>query len=290
MTYDLRSLSPGFGAEISGIDLSENFDIGLINELKVIWRNAGGLLIITNQDLSPAQHISFSRYFGALFGDKGNPPLQNTVSQYIHPDYPQIYRVSNQTDDEGLPIGRKGAGTYWHSDVSFRDCPAQASILSCKQSPNVGGDTLFADQVRAYEALSKGMKELLSNLFAWHDFEIAARTQYAKPIVIENDMDGGNRALHPIIRTHAETKRKSLYVNPGFTSHINHFFTEESRIILKFLYDHCIKPEFVYRHIWKDKDLVIWDNRTMIHYAVMDYSDDQPRYMERCTVIGEKPF
>ena len=289
MDYDLKQLAPGFGAEIWNINLAGGAGENLARDLVGVWRDAGGVLVIHDQDLTTEQHIAFAKHFGPLFGDPAHEPLQDTVSRYLHPDFPEIYRVSNQVDAEGEPTGRKGAGTYWHTDVSFRDRPAQASVLLGKQVPSVGGDTIFADQAGAYAALSDGMKAFLEPLHAWHDFEVAARTQYANPVVVEDDMSGGNRALHPVVRTHAETGRKSLFVNPGFTSHLDGFSADESAAILGFLYDHCIKPEFLYRHRWHEKDLVIWDNRTVMHYAVMDYPDDEPRYMERCTVIGERP-
>jgi len=289
LDYRITPLTPAFGAEISGLDLADPAGANLAADLVGVWRDAGGMLVIHGQDLNTEQHIAFSRHFGPLFGDPAEEPLQDTVSRYIHPDHPEIYRVSNQVDAEGQPLGRKGAGTYWHSDVSFRERPAGASILHGKQVPPIGGDTIFANQAAAYEALSDSMKALLQPLGAWHDFEMAARTQYAKPIVVEDDMSGGNRALHPLVRTHAETGKKSLFVNPGFTSHIDGFTAAESAALLGFLYEHCTRPEFLYRHRWQEKDLVIWDNRVLMHYAVMDYPDDQPRYMERCTIIGERP-
>jgi taurine dioxygenase len=289
LSYEIRPLAPGFGAEVYGVDLAEDAGDNLAGALIGAWRDAGGLLVIHDQDISTEDHIRFASRFGPLFGAADESPLQDTVSRYIHPDYPEIYRVSNQVDAEGKPTGRKGAGTYWHSDVSFRERPAQASILLGKQVPPVGGDTVFADQARAYEALSGTMKELLAPLFAWHDFEIAARSQYAKPVVVEADMEGANRARHPLIRTKPETGRKSIFANPGFTSHIDGMTAAESQALLKFLYEHSIRPEFLYRHRWRQHDMVIWDNRSLMHYAVMDYPDDQPRYMERCTVIGERP-
>lgn len=289
MSYEIRPLAPGFGAEVYGVDLATDAGDNLVGALIGAWRDAGGLLVIHDQDISTEDHIRFASRFGPLFGAANEAPLQDTVSRYIHPDYPEIYRVSNQVDAEGKPTGRKGAGTYWHSDVSFRERPAQASILLGKQVPPVGGDTVFADQARAYEALSDTMKELLAPLFAWHDFEIAARSQYAKPVVIETDMEGGNRARHPLIRTKPETGRKSIFANPGFTSHIDGMTAAESQALLKFLYEHSTRPEFLYRHRWRRHDMVIWDNRSLMHYAVMDYPDNQPRYMERCTVIGERP-
>jgi len=289
MELQIKPLSPGFGAEVFGADLAADAGDNLAGQLIGAWRDAGGLLVIHDQQMTTEQHIRFARHFGPLFGDPAEEPLQDTVSRYIHPDYPEIYRVSNQVDAKGEPRGRKGAGTYWHSDVSFRERPAQASILLGKQVPPTGGDTIFADQARAYEALSDTMKDLLAGLSCWHDFEMAARTQYAKPVVVEGDMAGGNRALHPIVRTKPETGRKSLFVNPGFTSHVDGMHADESKALLDFLYAHCVRPEFLYRHRWQENDMVIWDNRSLMHYAVMDYPDDQPRYMERCTVIGERP-
>jgi len=289
MDYEIRPLTQGFGAEVFGLDLSAGFSDNLAQDLVGAWVDAGGLMVIHNQTLSSEQHIALSRHFGPLFGDPDESPLQDTVSRYIHPDHPEIYRVSNQVSTDGKPKGRKGAGTYWHSDVSFRDRPAQASLLHAKTIPPVGGDTIFADQTAAYEALSDGMKAILAPLFAWHDFEVAARTQYAKPVIVENDMDGANRARHPLVRTKPENNSKSLFVNPGFTSHIDGLDAAESRAILDFLYKHSIQPQFLYRHRWNEGDLLIWDNRSLMHFAVMDYPDDEPRYMERCTVIGESP-
>ena len=134
------------------------------------------------------------------------------------------------------------------------------------------------------------MKALLANLHAVHDFEVVAHSQYTTRVLVADDLEGGtNRALHPIVRTHAETGRKSLFVNPGFTSHIQGFHRDESRTLLDFLHSHCMRPEFLYRHRWQEYDLIIWDNRCLMHYAVMDYPDDQPRYMERTTCIGDCP-
>ncbi|MAN80337.1 MAG: taurine dioxygenase [Rhodospirillaceae bacterium] len=290
MTIQKKPLGT-LGVEITGVDVGRDLSGGngdnLFGEIRQAWQEAGGLMVIRDQSIDQQQHIDFSRRFGPLFHDEGQPPLQDTVSRYLHPDYPQIYRVSNKVDDKGQPTGRKGAGTYWHSDVSFRDRPAMASVLYAIQIPPYGGDTIFADMAAAYDALSDGMKAMLAGLNAVHDFAVAAATQYAKPVVIDKDFDGANQCLHPIVRTHADTGRKSLYVNPGFTSHIEGFTVEESRPILDHLYRHATQPEFLYRHAWQPHDLLVWDNRTLMHYAVSDYSAD--RYMERTTVIGERP-
>jgi len=289
MDFDVRPISTHLGAEITGLDLNDGVGDNVLGALKRIWGEHGGLMVIRGQkNLTAEAHIAFGAQMGPLFGAPDQPPLQDTVSRYIHPDHPEIYRVSNKLDESGEPLGRKGAGTYWHSDVSFRDTPAGASVLHGAEIPEIGGDTIFANMTKAFEDLSDAMKNMLRPLHAWHDFEVAARTQYAKPIVVEDDMAGANKALHPVVRTHADTGKESLYVNPGFTSHIDGFDADESRWMLEPLYRHATRPEYLYRHTWQPHDVVVWDNRCLMHYAVMDYGD-APRYMERTTCIGERP-
>ena len=286
--YHVTPLSTLGPTEVTGLDLSQPLGDNAVKDIRALWNQSGGILVFRDQDLTAAQHIAFSRHFGPLFGGPEGVPLQDTVSRYLHPDHPEIYRVSNQVDPDGTPKGRARAGTYWHSDVSFRTQPAAASILYGKQIPDVGGDTLFANGQAAYEALSETMQETLAPLKAVHDFAVAAATQYAKPVVIDDDFDGSNRALHPVVRTHADTGAKALFVNPGFTSHLDGFSAGESEVLLGYLYEHMTKPDYIYRHTWRENDLIMWDNRMIMHYAIADYGD-APRYLERTTVIGEKP-
>lgn len=287
MTSTLTPLSPVLGAEMTGLDLAQPLAANLVSDIRQTWLEAGGLLVIRDQRLTPEQHIEFSRNFGPLFGAPGEVPLQETVSRYLHPDHPEIYRVSNKIE-AGKPLGRARAGTYWHSDVSFRERPAAASIIHAIEIPRAGGDTIFADMAAAFDALSETMKEILSPLRAVHDFAQTAATQFAQPIVVSEDLEGGNRAVHPVVRTHPETGRKSLFVNPGMTTHLENFHPAESKALLGLLFDHATRPEFIYRHRWRQGDVVMWDNRSLMHYAVADYGD-QPRYMERTTGIGEVP-
>jgi len=289
MDFTVKPLSTHLGAEVSGIDLSEGLGGNLAGALREVWLDHGGFMVIRGQEnLSAEAHIAFGAAMGSLFGAPDQPPLQDTVSRYIHPDYPEIYRVSNKLDASGQPLGRKGAGTYWHSDVSFREQPASASILHAIEIPDIGGNTLFSNMTKAFADLSEGMKNILRPLNAVHDFEVAARTQYAKPIVVEDDMAGANRAVHPLVRTHDETGAESLFVNPGFTSHIDGFDADESRWILEPLYRHATRPEYIYRHQWQPHDVLVWDNRSLMHYAIADYGD-APRYLERTTCIGGRP-
>jgi taurine dioxygenase len=284
----IKKLSMLGMTEIKGLNLTEPFDVMLLNEIKSLWLNSGGILIFRDQHITSQQQIDFSRQFGTLFGSPEGVPLQDTVSRYLHPDHPEIYRVSNQVDKDGSPTGRARAGTYWHSDVSFRKEPASASILYAKQIPMIGGDTLFANSEAAYEGLSQAMKNLLDPLQAVHDFAIAAASQYAKPLIISDDLVGANKALHPVIRTHPDTGRKSIFVNPGFTSHLDGFEPTESAALLKILFDHITQPQYIFRQIWQENDVIMWDNRIMMHFAISDYGEE-PRYLERTTIIGERP-
>ncbi len=274
------------GAEVTGIDVSGSISEQEFSALKNAWLDHNGLLVIRDQTLTPEQHLAFSRRFGPLFGEAEQ--LQDTVKKYLLPEHPGIYRVSNKVED-GKPLGRARAGTYWHSDVSFRKRPAMASILYAIEIPPVGGDTLFASMTAAYDALSPAFRARLDGLSAVHDFAVAAGMSYSRDVIEEGDFDGQNRSLHPLVITHPETGRKALFVNPGFTSHVEGFSQEESRALLELLYRHATQPEFVYRHRWRPHDLLIWDNRCLMHYAIADYEGKGVRYMHRTTVIAETP-
>lgn len=274
------------GAEVDGIDVSEPLGDEDFAALKKAWLDHGGVLVIRDQKLAPEQHLAFSRRFGPLFGEA--EPLQDTVKKYLLPGHPGIYRVSNKVEG-GKPLGRARAGTYWHSDVSFRQRPAMASILYAIEIPPVGGDTLFASMTAAYDALSPAFKAKLDSLRAVHDFAVAAGTSYSPDAVEQGDFDGRNRCLHPVVIAHPETGRKALFVNPGFTAHLEGFAEAESRALLDFLYRHATRPEFVYRHCWRLNDLLVWDNRCLMHYAIADYEGQGGRYMHRTTVIAEEP-
>jgi taurine dioxygenase len=290
MDFTVKPLTTHMGAEVTGIDLNAGVGDNLAQSLRQVWLENGGFMVIRDQkNLTAEGHITFGAAMGPLFGAPDQEPLQDTVSRYIHPDHPEIYRVSNKLDESGEPLGRKGAGTYWHSDVSFRERPAAASILHAVEIPSVGGNTLFADMTKAFNELSEAMKDLLRPLKAVHDFEVAAYQQYTNRVLVKDDLTtGANRAVHPVVRKHEETGEESLFINPGFTSHLEGFDADESSWILDNLYAHATRPEFIYRHSWSPHDVVVWDNRSLMHYAIMDYGDE-PRYMERTTCIGGRP-
>jgi taurine dioxygenase len=150
---------------------------------------------------------------------------------------------------------------------------------------------MFANMYQAYEALPDATKQQLVGLRAVHDFAVAAASSgtYTADQLQDDDFDGSNRSIHPVMITHPDTGRKALFVNPGFTAALVGFASAESTALLEFLYGHAISSEFVYRHSWRPNDLVIWDNRTLMHYAVVDYEGVGERYMHRTTVIAERP-
>jgi taurine dioxygenase len=283
---EINRLCLALGGEIRGLDVAQPLSDETFARVHQAWLEHDGVLVIRDQRLTPQQHIDFSRRFGELFGD--TEPLQDTVSKYLLPGHPQIYRVSNKTID-GVPQGRMRAGNYWHSDVSFRQRPAQASLLYALEIPPLGGDTLFCNMYLAYERLSETLQQFLSTLQARHDFAVNTTRGFAHETIEQQDLGDRNASIHPVVRRHPQTGRQALYVNPGNTSHILGLHPEESAHLLSYLYQHCIRAEHVYRHRWEPHDLLIWDNRCTMHYAIVDYEGLGNRYMHRTTVIGEKP-
>jgi taurine dioxygenase len=273
MELQVRRLCPALGAEVVRIDVSQ-IDEATFVALRAAWNDAGGVLVLRDQQLTPEQHLAFSRRFGPLFGE--DEQLQDTVERFLLPGHPGIYRVSNKVVD-GQAQGRARAGTYWHSDVSFRERPAMASLLYAIELPRVGGDTIFASMTRAYESLSAGMQRMLEGLSAVHDFAVRAPLSHDPSTV------------HPVVITQPETGREALFVNPGFVRGLEGFTPEESAPILGYLQAEATRPEHLYRHVWRPRDLVIWDNRCVMHYAVADYEGDGERYLHRTTVIAERP-
>lgn len=282
----IKPLSSALGIEVSGIDVTTLTDADF-TDLRSLWVQADGLAVIRDQNLDPESQTDFSRRFGPLFGEDDH--FQDSVKPFLHPDFPTIYRVSNKKKADGEALGRSRAGSYWHSDVSFRKNPALASLLYGIEIPPIGGDTVFASQVAAHAALSQAMQELLSPLNAVHDFRVAAQNSgsYSTADLASGDFDGQNAYVHPVVITHPESSKKALFVNPGFTSHLEGFDPSESRALLNMIYEHCQRPEFNYRHSWRPNDLLIWDNRSTMHLAIQDYTAD--RYMHRSTVIAEQP-
>jgi taurine dioxygenase len=284
MSLTVRPLSAACGAEILGIDLIKPLEASVVERLQ---RALGehGCLLFRNAALTPEQHIAFSRQFGPL--------ESHVVGEFNLPGHPEIFVVSN-VREEGKLKGAVYAGQYWHSDLSYMEKPSMGSLLLCHEMPEVGGDTMWANMYLAYETLSEPMKNFLGGLRAIHDYSHAYDTYFAKtkerPPLTPEQKAKTPPVQHPAIRVHPVTGRKALYVNPGFTVGFAGMPEEESQPILDFLFRHSTRPEFIYRHKWRVNDLVFWDNRCTMHYALSDYDFSVRRHMQRTTIAGDAPF
>ncbi len=252
--FDVRPLTGACGAEVRGVDLTA-LDASTWDALYATWLEHL-VLFFPEQSLDPDAHVALGRRFG---------------EPEIHPYIPK------RDDDhpEIVVIDTIGGGVdVWHTDVTFSPTPPKASILQMVQNPPRGGDTLFTNQYLAYERLSAPMRELLDGLSAVH---------HAAPFGHPEQ-----QAIHPVVRTHPETGRRSLFVNRTFTSHIRELRRSESDALLQYLYSWSEQPGFQCRYCWDEGSIGIWDNRCTQHYAVSDYPN-QRRVIERVTVIGDVP-
>jgi len=280
MAYCINSLSPVLGAEVIGLDLCEPLSDVVFQELECAWQEANGVLVFRKQNLTPESQISFSRRLGNL--------EEHVAKRFLLPNHPEIYRVSTKRDENGAPMGNPESGRYWHSDLSYLDPPAKASLLYALEVPPVGGDTMFTNMTAAYEALSKPVRDMLIGLYAVHDYTYVRR-MFSPGFGRSADGSQLPPVRHPIVRPHADTGRDALYVNPGFTSHVEGLSRHESDGILALLFEHATRPEFIYRHNWAIGDAVLWDNRSTMHHAVHDfYKTGGVRHMHRTTVMGVK--
>ena len=278
MSLEIRRLSNALGAEITGLDLTGPLDEATVAGIRSAWLDHE-VLLFRGQDLTPEQHIAFSRCFGDLDKHAARP-------FYTHPDHRELYVITNRMTD-GKPSDTRNTGRQWHSDLSFTVRPAMGSLLHCHEIPEIGGDTVFANMALAWDRLSETMKGVLDGLRAVHDtaniksYRTRDQAQFAEIRRINPPV------AQPVVRVHSETGRKALYVSEALTTGIVGMTEEESAPILEFLFAHCTQPEFCYRHRWRVHDLLMWDNRATIHVALKDYEHSSPRHMLRTSLLGE---
>jgi taurine dioxygenase len=262
-------LTPAIGAEIGNVDLGQVTDQEIIDIRAALLKHK--VVFFREQTLSQAQHIGLARGFGEL---------------EIHPATP-----SSQSNPEVLHIAHgpesKGQENFWHSDVTWREKPSLGSILKAVKVPAVGGDTLFANMVLAYELLPENMKEAITGRVAIHDIARVFAKRLNKSA--EELRERYPPVEHPIVRTHPETGESVLYVNTAFTSHIKDMDRDESAQLLRTLYLTAANPEIQCRFRWEKGALAFWDNRASQHFASSDYFP-QVRKMERVTIAGDRPF
>jgi taurine dioxygenase len=271
--FDISPTSGALGAIIEGIDLSEPLGEAEVGELRGAL-NDHGVLFFRGQKITPEQHIAFAKRFGEV-----------DINRFFKavPGYPEIAEVRKD------PEQKTNIGGGWHTDHSYDQVPALGSILLAKETPQRGGDTLFACMNRAYEALSDGLKKTLEGLRAVHSSRhvFGEKSNYAKRADgrIGNAAAAIQDAVHPVVLRHPESGKKILFVNAAFTTHIDGWTADESASLLGYLYEHASRPEFQYRFQWDDGSIAFWDNRSTWHYAVNDYHGER-RLMHRITVAG----
>jgi taurine dioxygenase len=269
-TIRVEPLSPTIGAEIHGVRMSGDLpdeQIAEIRQALLDWK----VVFFRDQDVSIDDHVAFGARFGELEVHPFTPNLDS------HPEVVVIHHGK----------WSKSGQNRWHSDVTWRLEPSLGSILRARIVPPVGGDTLFADMITAYEKLPDEIQEKIDGRTATHSF----RHNFGKAMNDEQREKMSEQypdAHHPVVRTHPETGRKGIYVNAAFTTCIDDMEPEESQKLLRFLYRQASIPEYQCRFRWQKESVAFWDNRSVQHYAAFDYAP-QERRVERVTVVGDTP-
>ena len=277
MSLTVPPISSALGAQIDGVDLTQPLSLEQRDAIEQALLQHQ-VIFFKNQVITPQEQARFAANFGDL---------------HIHPIYPNVPEQPEVLVlDTAVTDVRDNA--VWHTDVTFLPTPALGAVLSAKQLPAFGGDTLWASGIAAFEGLSKPLQVLLDGLTATHDFTKSFPLERfgSTPEDLarwEQTRKNNPPLSHPVVRTHPVSGRKSLFVNEGFTTKINELSEAESDAILKLLFAHATRPEYTIRWRWQENDVAFWDNRVTQHYAVDDYRPNR-RVMHRATILGDAPF
>ena len=283
----VKPIAGALGAEITGVDLSA-LDDEIFQEIHAAWLDHL-VVFFRGQSITPEQQIAFAK----RFGDIHHHPFMKSMEE--HPEILEIIKEEGDT---------RAFGEVWHTDQMFNPKPAKATILYAKETPDAGGDTMFANMYLAYDTLSDAMKALLATVKTWNvgdrkklaqDGAIAIGPRAGRysgnekmAAKVRDPGDLETECAHPLIRTHPETGRKALYLS-NHTQTFDGFDLAEARPILDFLRTHAVQPEFTCRFRWEVDSLAIWDNRCTQHRALNDYPGKRRR-MHRITIAGDAPF
>ena len=275
-TIEVSPLSPALGGIISGVDIAAGISDEQFAEIRQAFIDYS-VIFLRDQQITPDQHIEFARRWGKI--------NVNRFFQAVD-SHPIIAEVRKEADQ------KKNIGAEWHTDHSYDEIPAMGSILYAREVPTVGGDTLFASMYAAYDALSDGLKQMLSSMNAEH----SSRHVFGEIAYSDRDLDDlGSRlgntdaatqdSIHPVIIKHPLSGRPALYVNRDFTVKFENWTQEESQPLLDYLYGHARQNEFTCRFHWQKGSMAIWDNRATHHCALNDYHGER-RLMHRITIDG----
>ena len=272
-----KQLTPAIGAVVSDIDLCAPLTSAQCSELLALLIKHH-VLFFENQPVTPRQHRDLAANFGAL---------------HVHPVYPHVSDVAEiiilDTSVDNPPDNDS-----WHTDVPFIESPPMGCLLSARELPPSGGDTMWTSCIAAYDALDDEYKSLIENLTAEHDIAKAfPESRYGKTPEARAQLAAAREKnppmVHPVVRTHPVSGKRGIYVNENFTTRIIELAPDKGAEVLQFLTAHVARPEFRLRWTWKQYDLAFWDNRLTQHFAFADYLPYR-RVMHRATILGDKPF
>jgi taurine dioxygenase len=269
-------IAGALGAEIAGIDLASDLDDEAVAAIRQAWLDHQ-VVFFRDQELDAERFLAFAR----TIGEPAEYPFVPGIEG--HPEIIAVMKLPHETHN---------FGGIWHSDTAYLDEPPMATMLLAREVPPAGGDTMFANQYAAYEALSPAMQAMLEPLQAVNSSALADVTKTREDRIREHDSGDQEarvyEAVHPVVRTHPETGRKALYVNVAHTARFEGMTEEESRPLLQFLFQHQVRPEFTCRFQWRVGSLAMWDNRCAQHNPINDYHGHR-RVMHRITLQGDRP-
>jgi taurine dioxygenase len=273
--FTVNRLAGSLGAELSGLDLSQPLRPQDLAALRSAWLEHG-VVFLRDQHLTSEQYMAFAHAMGT--------PVEYPFVKGID-GFPVIIEIKK------LEHEKVNFGGVWHSDTAYLEQPPMATMLLAREIPPYGGDTMFSNQVQAYESLSDGMKRLLDGLVGVNTSAKADVTRTREDRLAEvgrTDANSQYEAEHPVVRTHPETGRKALYVNSAHTARFVGMTDEESAPLLQFLFAHQKKEEFTCRFRWQVGSLALWDNRCTHHFPINDYHGFR-RLLHRITLAGDRP-
>ncbi len=275
---NVTPLAPALGAEIRDIDLSAALSDVTVDELRAVWLEHQ-VLVFRDQKLSDAALVAFSKRFGELDTVPGWEPFSAQ-------GYPEVLTISNVTQ-EGAAIGVLGDGeAAWHTDMSYIDLPPPASLLYSLEIPAEGGDTCFKSMYAALEDMPVDLRQAIAGKVLNHDASHDSSGQLRSNHVLAKDFSQMPGARHPIIRAHPETDRPALYLGRRLNAYVVGEDMPDSEALLDRLWDHCDQERFVYRHRWQPGDLVMWDNRCVMHRRD-PFDPAARRIMHRTQIKGD---
>ena len=271
---NVKPYAPNIGGVITGVDLSKDISDYEQDFIKEAFYKYQVLFFQEQLEIYPENHIKLGKCFGDLHIHPAAPKMKS---------FPEIFEIHTHKDSKIS----NGAEDF-HSDVSCDTEPPLGTMLQLHILPQYGGDTMFSNMYMAYDSLSKPMQNFLNGLRASHESEHFYRNRYEK----QDQLDPKKKypsAIHPIVRTHPETKKKALYINKFFTTRIEGLSKQESKLILGYLFNHCEKTDFQIRYRWNKNDMAFWDNRCTLHKAIWDYHPME-RKGRRVTIKGTIPY